>query len=138
MRPVLSGCAFAVCMLLSEPAVACAPVALHGLEQSYAAQSNGGGDVTRVSRGQEMAIECDGIAKPGADVSVVMSLDPMKGVSPTGYEAVLLTDQRVGGKAVHFRVPDTPDLAQHTVTLRVYVTDSKGTTECEAGHLRIV
>jgi hypothetical protein len=69
---------------------------------------------------------------------VVMALDSVKGEEPTGYEAVLLTGQTVEGHAVRVRVPDVPDLLNHTVTLRVYITDAKGTTSCNAGHLRIV
>ena len=47
------------------------------------------------------------------------------------------TDARALNR-VRIRVPDMPDLVNHTVTLKVYVTDSKGTTACNAGHLRIV
>jgi len=68
----------------------------------------------------------------------VMALDPVQGETPTGYEKVLLTDETIGGNAVHVRVPDMPDLVNHTVTLKIYVTSAKGTTACDAGHLRIV
>ena len=44
--------------------------------------------------------------------------------------AVLLTDENVGGNSVHVRVPDIPDLVNHTVTLRVYVIGANGTTAC--------
>jgi len=61
-----------------------------------------------------------------------------EGETPTGYQKVLLTDETIGGNAVHVRVPDMPDLVNHTVTLKIYVTSAKGTTACNAGHLRIV
>jgi hypothetical protein len=138
MRQLLNGFALATCLVLSFPAVACDDASDHGLNLSYAADSNGGAVVTPVNRGQELAIECDRIGAPGADVNVVMALDPINGETPTGYDAVLLTDEHIGGKAVHFRVPDMPDLVQRTVTVRVYVTNTQGTTACEAGHLRIV
>jgi hypothetical protein len=120
-----------------------APVSAHELQMrghtpSYATAELGGSDVTPVNRGQSLAIACESIAAPGSDVRVVMSLDPVKGEEPTGFEAVLLTGQTVQGSAVHVRVPDLPDLVNHTVTLKVYVTDAKGTTACNAGHLRIV
>jgi hypothetical protein len=35
-------------------------------------------------------------------------------------------------------VPDLPDLAQHTVRVRVYVTDTNGVHSCNAGRVRIV
>ena len=137
MRLVTIGCALATCMLVAAPAAACERLLTHGHLINYAASGNGGSDITPVDRGEELAVECASIGTPGADVSVVMALDPVQGEAPTGYSAVLLTDEHVGGKAVHFRVPDMPDLAHHTVTIRVYVTDAKGTAACDAGHLRI-
>ena len=99
--------------------------------------SDAGFEVVQVDRGEELAIQCDGIGTPGADVSVVMALDPISGETPTGFNAVLLTDEVVGGKTVHVRVPDIADLVNHTVTVRVYVTAPSGTTACNAGHMRI-
>lgn len=137
MRSALNGCALTACILLAVPAVASERIATHDHLTPYAANSNGGSDITPVDRGQELAIECANIGTPGAAVSVVMALDPVQGEAPTGYDAVLLTDQSIGGNAVHFRIPDMPGLTHHTVTIRVYVTNAKGTTACNAGHLRI-
>jgi len=137
MRLVSFGCAVAACTLLSVPAVAFDHQTPSGHGSAYAPNDRGGSNVTRVDRGEELAIECESIGTPGADVRVVMALDPVQGEAPTGYEAVLLTDQSIGGKAVHVRVPDMPDLVHHTVTVRVYVTNAQGTTACNAGHLRI-
>ncbi len=36
------------------------------------------------------------------------------------------------------RCPDVPDIANHTVKVKVYVTDAKGTRACDAGRVRIV
>ena len=44
----------------------------------------------------------------------------------------------LGLGAARCTVPDMPDLVNHTVTLKIYVTSAKGTTACNAGHLRIV
>jgi hypothetical protein len=135
MRLVTFGCTLAVAILTSLPATAS--------DQSmaataYAPDQLGGSEITPVDRGQDLAIECGCIASPGADISVVMALDPVQGETPTGYQKVLLTDETIGGNAVHVRVPDMPDLVNHTVTLKIYVTSAKGTTACNAGHLRIV
>ena len=136
MRLMTFGCTLAVAILASMPAIASDE---HGGGVStYAPSQLGGAEVTPVDLGQDLAIECGCIDLPGADVSVVMALDPVQGEEPTGYAKVLLTDETVGGKAIHVRVPDMPDLINHTVTLRVYVTSAKGTTACDAGHLRIV
>ena len=137
MRLVAIGCTMTAALLCAAPARA-NELQFHGRYVSYATTDLGGSDVTPVNRGQSLAIACDNIGAPGADVRVVMSLDSVKGENPTGYEAVLLTGQTVQGNAVRVHVPDVPDLVNHTVTLKVYVTGPKGTTACNAGHLRIV
>lgn len=137
MRLVSFGCTVAACTLLAVPAVAFDHQTPSGHDSAYAPNDRGGSNVTPVARGQELAIECESIGTPDAHVNVVMAFDPVQGEAPTGYEAVLLTDQSIGGKAVHVRVPDMPDLVHHTVTVRVYVTNAQGTTSCNAGHLRI-
>jgi len=68
----------------------------------------------------------------------VMSLDGAPGDAPTGYSSVLATNQTVARHAVHVQVPDVPDFANHTVDVKVYVTDAKGTHACDAGRVRIV
>ena len=137
MRLVSIGCILTAVLLSAGP-VGANELQMWGHFSSYATTDLGGADVTPVNPGQSLAIACESIGAPGADVRVVMSLDGVKGEVPTGYEAVLLTGEMVEGNAVRIRVPDMPDLVNHTVTLKVYVTDSKGTTACNAGHLRIV
>ena len=105
---------------------------------SYATTDVGGAPIPTVSRGTEFAIACDGIKSDGADVRVVMSLDAASGDAPTGYSSVLATKQVVARHAVHVQVPDVPDFANHTVDVKVYVTDAKGTHACDAGRVRIV
>lgn len=136
MRLITIGCVMTAILLAAGPAGADSS---HrpGLF-SYATTDLGGTEVTPVNRGQSLAIACENIGAPDADIRVVMAIDPVKGEEPTGYEAVLLTSQTVQGNAVRVQVPDVPDLLNHTVTLRVYITDAKGTTSCNAGHLRIV
>jgi len=128
--------------VLTAVLLAVGPSAAHEVQPTgkytYATSDLAGADVTPVNRGQSLAIACENIGAPGADVRVVMALDAVQGEEPIGYEAVLLTGQTVEGHAVRVRVPDVPDLLNHTVTLRVYITDAKGTTSCNAGHLRIV
>jgi hypothetical protein len=138
MRLKTFSCALAVAILTSMPASASDEHAVGGGVSTYAPSQLGGAEVTPVDRGQDLAIECGCIDVPGADVSVVMALDSVQGETPTGFQKVLLTEETVGGNAVHVRVPDMPDLVNHTVTLKIYVTSAKGTTACNAGHLRIV
>lgn len=136
MKLVALGC-FVTALLLSAVPSAAIETDADG-NPSYATTDLGGVDVTPVNRGQSLAIACENIGAPDADIRVVMALDAVKGEEPTGYEAVLLTGETVEGHAVRVRVPDVPDLLNHTVTLRVYITDANGTTSCNAGHLRIV
>ena len=134
---LVSVCCTATALLLSAMPTAASEIHTSG-NSTYAMADLGGAEVTAVNRGQSLAIACGNIGAPNADVRVVMALDPVQGEEPTGYEAVLLTGQTVEGHAVRVRVPDVPDLRNHTVTLRVYITDGNGTTSCNAGHLRIV
>ncbi|HEY2886823.1 MAG TPA: hypothetical protein VGJ08_16555 [Rhizomicrobium sp.] len=137
MRLTFAGCTVAV-VLAALPTLALAHHAvMPNVAPPLQPDSDAGFEVVQVDRGEELAIQCDGIGTPGADVSVVMALDPISGETPTGFNAVLLTDEVVGGKTVHVRVPDIADLVNHTVTVKVYVTAPSGTTACNAGHMRI-
>ena len=124
--------------LTSAPAMAGSIPMTPGHIVAYATADMGGGAVPTVTRGDQFAIACDDIKAPGADVRVVMSLSNPPGEQPTGYAAVMATNQKVARHAVHVQVPNVPDLANHTVNVTVYVTDAKGTKACEAGRVRIV
>ena len=102
----------------------------------YATTDLGGGGIPTVNRGDLFAIACDDIKESGADVRVVMALSSAD--QPTGYTAILATNQKVARHAVHVQVPDVPDIANHTVNVKVYVTDAKGTRACDAGRVHIV
>lgn len=136
MRLRFVGSTLALAILMSVPAEACKDPA--SSDSAYAPATLGGAEVVPVDRGEDLAIQCEGIGSPGAQVNVVMKLDPVVGESDTGFKQVLLTDESVGATSVHVRVPDIADLVNHTVTLKVYVVGANGTTACNAGHLRIV
>jgi hypothetical protein len=127
---------FAATLSMSAPAMADTLHVVQGRFASYANTDMGGLDVPTVSRGAEFAIACDGVGAPGADVRVVMALTPSE--SPTGYNAVMATNQHIVRHSVQVQVPDVPDLANHTVSVKVYVTDAKGTKACDAGRVHIV
>ena len=137
MRLTVMGCTVAAAVLAALPTIAFAHHDVRDVVRSNDLAAEGA-EVVSVDRGEDLAIQCDDIATPGAEVSVVMALDPIIGETPTGFDAVLLTDEEVvGGRTVHVRVPDIAALVNHTVTLRVYVTAPSGTTACNAGHMRI-
>jgi hypothetical protein len=108
----------------------------YGGTANYASPDAGGG-IPSVARGQFLGLACANVQRAAADaVRVVMSLAADE--PSTGYTGVLATDQTITADTVHVRVPDLPDLAQHTVRVRVYVTDTNGVHSCNAGRVRIV
>ena len=120
----------------SAPALANGIQVVPGHLTPYATSDMGGGGIPTVNRGDLFAIACDDIKASGADVRVVMALSSAD--LPTGYTAILATNQKVARHAVHVQVPDVPDIANHTVNVKVYVTDAKGTRACDAGRVHIV
>ena len=111
---------------------------LAGKAAGYAPPNEHGGNVPSVARGQALGIACADIRQTGADVQVVMSFATGLGEMGTGYSAVLATEQMLTDGAVHVRVPEVPGLSGHTVNVKVYVTDSKGTHSCDGGRVWIV
>ena len=108
----------------------------YGGTANYASPDAGGG-LPSVARGQFLGLACANVERATADaVRVVMSLAADE--PSTGYTGVLATEQTITGTTVHVRVPDLPDLARHTVRVRVYVTDKRGVHSCDAGRVRIV
>jgi len=130
--------AIAIVAASSAPALANGIQMMPGHLLPYAPlNESGGGSVPTINRGDQFAIACDNIKSAGSDVRVVMSLDDTADQQSTGYNAVLATKQVLSRHAVKVQVPDVPDLVNHTVTVKVYVTDAKGTKACDAGRVHI-
>jgi len=90
--------------------------------------------------GDDVAIACDpirAVADP-SDVRVVLTIAAAPGDSSPGYKKILALDEKVKGSAVHLKVPDAPDLPNHTVNMVVYVVDQAKSNDCDAGEYRIV
>jgi hypothetical protein len=90
--------------------------------------------------GDEVAIACDAIERVAdpSDVRVVLTIAAEPGDSSPGYKKILALNERVTGGAVHLRVPNAPDLANHTVDLSVYVVNGPKNTDCDGGKYRVV
>ena len=132
-------CATVLGAALASPAISNElMLPLAGKAASYAPPDDHGGNVPNVVRGQALGIACADIRGPAAEVQVVMQIAHAVGETTTGYSAVLATDQKITDGTVHVRVPDVPGISQHTVNVKVYVTDSKGTHSCDGGRVRIV
>jgi hypothetical protein len=95
--------------------------------------------ITIVSPGEQLGISCDAlsIAQQNSDVRVVLTISAAPGDVQPGYDKVLATDQQVSNGAVHVKVPNTPDIADHTYDMSVYVMDNKGAQSCDAGAVKV-
>jgi len=125
---ILAVCASAV------SAIACAEEVRLPVGETIAGQDAGGGTIPRAARGQYLGLACANVEKDGP-VSVV--LYPDNAQSPTGIAGVLATEQTVEAGLVHVRVPDFPELADHTLHVKVYFRDASGTHICDGGNVKI-
>lgn len=93
-------------------------------------------DLPKVARGQFIAVTCANVEQVASDaIRVVMYF--AKDEAP-GYRGVLATDMKVTSGTVHVRVPDTTDIAEHTVRVKVFYLDASGRHTCDAGKIHIV
>ncbi len=118
------------------PASAC-PNEKSGVH-NYAPMDAAGGDtIRRVMRGDRIAIACDGIDLSDHDVRVVFNFSA-DGAKELGYKGVLATDQTNSDGQLRIRVPDAPDLANHTMSVKVFVLNGDdAATMCDAGKVRV-
>lgn len=125
--------------MFSTPALAQTPVP--SVKSSQIASPGTGAEVVPdVAPGDEIAIACAPIEQRGAtsDVRVVLTISAMPDEIPPGYKKVLATDEQLSKYGVRVRVPDIPDLPNHTVNLNVYVVDRDSNRSCDGGHLKVV
>jgi len=127
-------------VLMSVPAAA-SGVRIHASSpETIAPLGNGDEVVPVVAPGEEIGIACDALeyTAPDNDVRVVLTISaaPSDTASP-GYKKVLATNEQLTKGAVHVKVPDMPDLTNHTVHVDVYVMGANGARDCDAGHMRI-
>jgi hypothetical protein len=124
-------------MLLSASAFAQTPPVNDKLKQ-IAPGSNE--PVPNLALGEDVAISCEAIERVAdpSDVRVVLTIAALPGETSTGYKTILAINEKVMGSAVHLKVPNAPDLANHTVDLAVYVADGTKNNDCDGGKYRIV
>ena len=96
--------------------------------------------VPNVEPGEQIMIACAPIEQRQAnsDVRVVLTIAAMPNDVPAGYKRVLATEEEIGKYGVRVRVPDLPNLPDHTVNLDVYVMNGDSHRSCDAGHVRVV
>lgn len=94
-------------------------------------------NVPHVLRGQKVEIACSDAGRADAAVQVVMQFDSDSGETAPGYGAVLATEQTISSGKVLVQVPDVPNISQHTMNVRVFVTDATGVHSCDAGRIKV-
>jgi hypothetical protein len=97
-------------------------------------------DVPVVAPGDEIAIACAALnyTAPDNDVRVVLTVSAAPtDASPMGYKKVLATDEQLLTGAVRVKIPNVPDLENHTVDLNVYVVNADGSQACSGGQMKI-
>ncbi len=131
---LLSGAA-----LVASPAVAQSPVPSAKTSQ-LVSPGPGAEFVPDVAPGDEIVVACAPIENRDAnsDVRVVLTISAMPDEVPPGYGKVLATEEQLSKYGVRVRVPDLPDLPNHTVNLNVYVVNSGSKQSCDGGHLKVV
>ena len=74
---------------------------------------------------------------PANDVRVVLTVSAAPADAPMGYKKVLATDEQLLTGAVRVKIPNVPDLDNHTVDLNIYVVNATGSEACNAGQVKI-
>lgn len=95
-----------------------------------------GGGLRTVSRGERFAIAC-GCLNGERDVRVVLTTSERSDEKPLGFKKLLVTEEQFQKGAIRVRVPDSPDLVNHTFDVKVYVVGPKSVRACDAGLVRI-
>jgi hypothetical protein len=126
-------------LVLATPAFASSVGPIAHMNLSSGLNETGAGDIHSVKPGDAVDIACAALeTNPDADVRVVMTLAPISGETKTGYRKLMATNEKVVKNTVRFRVPETDGIENHTVHLKVYVVDAKGSQSCDAGLMKIV
>jgi len=140
MNKIWTGVAAAIAVSLSSPVCAQAPVPTASATAVAGLQDSSGEVIPNVVAGDEIVVACAPIEQREAnsDVRVVLTVAAIPSELPPGFKRVLATDEQVGRYGVRVRVPNLPDLPDHTVNLNVYVVGEKTSRDCDGGHLRVV
>ncbi|MDR3528336.1 MAG: hypothetical protein P4L57_13770 [Rhizomicrobium sp.] len=115
-------------------ALACTDEVRLPVGDTIAIQDSGGGSIPHAARGQYLGLACANVEKDGA---VAVVLYPDNNQSPTGIGEVLAIEQKIDAGLVHVRVPDFPELADHTLHVKVFYRNADGSHVCDGGNVKI-
>ena len=139
MRKIWAAAVLVSATIVAAPAFAQAP--LQTVQTALANAFGKGAEVVpNVAPGDELVIACAPIEQRAAnsDVRVVLTISAVPNEIPPGYKKVLATDEQLGKYGVRVRVPDVPNLPDHTVNLNVYVVGNATRQDCDGGHLKVI
>jgi hypothetical protein len=125
-----------VLALATIPAGACPNEKSARAHAFYTPSDMGGDTIRKVMRGERMAVACDGVDLEDGEVRVVLNFSA-DWAKELGYKGVLATDQVNDDGEVKIRVPDAPDMANHTMNVKVFVLHGSSTEMCDAGKVRV-
>lgn len=124
------------------PALAQTPLLNAKLAKTVVPSTPADKNLPDLAPGDDVAIACEAIERVAdpSDVRVVLTIAAQPGEDSPGYKKILALNEKVTGSAVHLKVPNAPDLENHTVNLSVYVVDSasNNNNDCDGGQYRIV
>lgn len=129
---------FAGATLAAVPA--CAQTPIPTVKSQQITSSSPAAEVPSLAPGDDVAIACDAIERVAdpSDVRVVLTIAALPGDTSPGYKKILALNEKVTASSVHLKMPNAPDLANHTVALSVYVVNGPKNTDCEGGKYRVV
>jgi hypothetical protein len=136
MRALLIGSLVAAA-LVAAPASANVFIKPLGKIVLFDASDGRSSDLPTIARGTQFGVNCGCMGSGADDIRVVLAVSQEPGQKPTGYQKFLVTEERVDHGALRVTVPDAPDLANHTVDVRIYVVGTRGTRACDAGRVKI-
>ncbi|MBV9571644.1 MAG: hypothetical protein JO056_10435 [Alphaproteobacteria bacterium] len=138
MQKVYIGAILVTAMAFAVPAAAQAPAPV-AVATAVSGFGNDREIVPSVTPGDEIIVACAPIEQrdANADVRVVLTIAAVPSEVSPGFKKVLATDEQLSKYGVRVRVPDVPELPEHTVNLNVYVV-GENTRGCDGGHLKVV
>ncbi len=139
-RAAVAAAGLSALALMSAPAAATGARIQASTPETIAPLGSGDEVVPVVAPGEEIGIACDALeyTAPANDVRVVLTISSAPSdTASLGYKKVLATNEQLTKGTVRVTIPKTPDLANHTVHVDVYVVNAEGARDCDAGHMRI-
>jgi hypothetical protein len=127
--------AFAV----SPPAENASALVLHSTLAAVTGKNSGiAAEVADVRAGDTFRIMGDCVQRASTEqVRVVLTLADTLGDGSSGYHSVIPTDQEIQGDVLRVRVPDMPEVANHTFAVRLFLLGQDGPQICTAGAIRV-